>query len=448
VCGNFIHDGHVEAVAAGRARVIFVGTSGEQQYTRSATASGQMYEVQLSNPGGLFISNLPMEIKSTGRFIFDQGIVRTTASNQLDVFNTDPGAIVGYGPTAFVNGRLHRAMLTTPASYSFPVGYGTTYRLAMMDFQENHGYTDLLVRYNNITPISYPTMPGVQCGTPPTTPPVYIDLGGQWEVTPTPASPLNKGRYHFMGNMYGMSVPAGISTIIKMPSAAGGAGWGLDGGCGAVSGTIVPRYNITSGFSDFKVVQKTDPTPFPVELLGIKATPLTDHIEVSWMTATETNNLGFEVHRSVTPDAEETWQNIGWVAGHGTSSEAHSYQLKDYEVEFNRPYFYRVRQLDQNGSAKWSTVVEAQLTNTTPMDVQVYPNPTKGEVYLRIRALDDEKVTLKVVNSIGQTILSDELKVVNGTVNHLVDLARYATGTYSVVLTTAQGVFVEKVIKH
>ncbi|MDZ7623068.1 MAG: hypothetical protein U5J96_01285 [Ignavibacteriaceae bacterium] len=69
-------------------------------------------------------------------------------------------------------------------------------------------------------------------------------------------------------------------------------------------------------------------------------------VELQWITATETNNQGFEVQRS----SGSEFETIAFVEGHGTTTEIQviSYALTD-SVNVGS-YSYRLKQIDFDGN--------------------------------------------------------------------------------------------------
>ncbi|MBK8415820.1 MAG: hypothetical protein IPL22_15760 [Bacteroidetes bacterium] len=61
---------------------------------------------------------------------------------------------------------------------------------------------------------------------------------------------------------------------------------------------------------------------------------------MKFITASEVNNKGFEIQRSLSPPE---FKNIGWVDGHGTTSEIHEYSFDDRDVVPNNTYYYRLK---------------------------------------------------------------------------------------------------------
>lgn len=147
------------------------------------------------------------------------------------------------------------------------------------------------------------------------------------------------------------------------------------------------------------------PIPLPVELEWLKAKSQTNSVLLNWRTASETNNDRFEVQWST--DAIN-WQELGFVSGHGTTPSPHEYSFLD-----TRPLkglnYYRLRQVDFNGKATYSSIVSA-IVDGQPA-VKVYPNPAADWVTIsniqegdRVTLTNAAGVTLQTATASGTTV--------------------------------------------
>src|SRR5574338_698034 len=75
----------------------------------------------------------------------------------------------------------------------------------------------------------------------------------------------------------------------------------------------------------------------PVELTSFVASVNGKNVDLSWITATETNNSGFEAERK---SANSNWQKVGFVNGNGTTTEKQSYFYSDKNLSEGK-YSYR-----------------------------------------------------------------------------------------------------------
>src|SRR5690606_40915102 len=94
--------------------------------------------------------------------------------------------------------------------------------------------------------------------------------------------------------------------------------------------------------------------PLPVELISFSASFVKNYIQLNWVTASELNNLGFEIQKS---SDKINWESIGFVEGKGNSASLNRYEYIDYN--YNQEYkYYRLKQTDMNGIFTLSSIVE------------------------------------------------------------------------------------------
>lgn len=86
-------------------------------------------------------------------------------------------------------------------------------------------------------------------------------------------------------------------------------------------------------------------TVIPVELTSFTASVSGTSINLVWSTASELNNLGFEIERK---SENSDWQVISFVAGFGTSTKTNNYYFSDNNLSIGK-YSYRLKQVDFEG---------------------------------------------------------------------------------------------------
>jgi hypothetical protein len=148
-------------------------------------------------------------------------------------------------------------------------------------------------------------------------------------------------------------------------------------------------------------------TLLPVELAYLESTPEDQSIRLNWETLSELNNTGFEVQRST--DGRH-FSKIAWVEGQGTTSKNHQYSFKDEAVKVNTTYYYRLRQLDEDGTETFSPVRNTMIKDEGAFVVSyLFPNPTSrsyGFAMFNLSVPSRGKVNMEVYNIQGQLIKS------------------------------------------
>ncbi len=171
-----------------------------------------------------------------------------------------------------------------------------------------------------------------------------------------------------------------------------------------------------SGITDYSEFSIGDggANPLPVELSSFAAKAADNSVTLNWETATEVNNYGFEIERrvgspksSVGSQSQNTWEKIGFIQGHGNSNSMKEYSFIDKTV-LNGKYFYRLKQIDNDGGYSYSKEVEVK-TEVIPTEFalfQNYPNPFNPATTINYQLPANSFVTLKVYDVLGREVKS------------------------------------------
>ena len=143
-------------------------------------------------------------------------------------------------------------------------------------------------------------------------------------------------------------------------------------------------------------------TPLPVELAAFEVTLDGDVARLTWETASETDNAGFEVQTRL--DGEADFGTVGYVEGNGTTNDPHAYSFQVADLAYGT-HSFRLKQIDFDGEFNFTPIVEAtrELANGYALD-RFYPNPFNPQGTFRVMVANDQAVSINVYNIMGQLV--------------------------------------------
>lgn len=167
-----------------------------------------------------------------------------------------------------------------------------------------------------------------------------------------------------------------------------------------------------------------------IELITLEARSTSEGIMLTWSTASETDNQGFEIEVKSEGTA---WQLVGYVEGHGTTTSQ-----TDYEFAYAEPLpgvnQLRLKQIDFDGTYNYSQVVEVSSDGAVgPEMVQLYPNPTSSNAQVRMRVGASQQVAVNLYDVAGRKVLDVYSGMMNADASRVfsVHLAELPAGVYT-----------------
>ena len=165
----------------------------------------------------------------------------------------------------------------------------------------------------------------------------------------------------------------------------------------------------------------------PIELIDFQAKLEDEHVNLTWQTASETNNDFFTIERT---NDEFIWEEIGVINGAGNSSSLLNYSLLD-----TRPLkgisYYRLKQTDFDGHFEYSDIQSVRYGDES---LQFFPNPVESK--LTILGSIEEVSTVYIYNSVGQDVTHFTNQVVDNSEKRVIDFTALETGVYFVKTKT------------
>jgi photosystem II stability/assembly factor-like uncharacterized protein len=262
---------------------------------------------------------------------------------------------------------------------------------------------------------------------------IYTNNGGQTWILRNSGIFFGLNGIFFLDENRGWAV-ADIGTVFITTDA--GITW-VSQPCGSAS-TLQEVYFIHPGkgwsVGDNGTILMYTDNNIPVELNSFTASVSGNDVTLFWSTASETNNMGFEVERKVlNPQSSAgNWEKIGFVEGRGTAAERQDYLFADNDLTAGT-YQYRLKQIDYDGTFEYfelSSEPEIELAGDYSLE-QNYPNPFNPSTSISFNLPQDGFVNLKIYNILGNEVavlINNELLA--GRHNYVFDASGLSSGVY------------------
>ena len=181
-----------------------------------------------------------------------------------------------------------------------------------------------------------------------------------------------------------------------------------------VKGSENGNWDFYNGFGEIQTKDVVE--SLPVELTSFIGIVINDNILLSWKTATEVDNYGFEVQRlqnnnnTKLHDSDLNWKKVGFVWGAGNSNSLKEYNFVDSKINSAGNYSYRLKQIDNDGTFSYSNVIEIEVTPGKYELYQNYPNPFNPTTNIKFSLAEESRVEINIYNMLGEKVI----ELVNG----------------------------------
>ncbi len=187
----------------------------------------------------------------------------------------------------------------------------------------------------------------------------------------------------------------------------------------------------------------------PVELTDFNSKVESGQVYLIWKTASEINNSGFSIERKeIDLKANNNkWQTIGFVKGSGSTTISHTYTYVDNPAN-NGVYQYRLKQIDYNGSFKYSNTTEVNLllVNSFKLE-QNYPNPFNPTTTIGYDIPSASFVTIKVYDMLGNEVTTLINEYVDAGVHEITfNASKLSSGVYLYRMTAGKYTMQKKML--
>ena len=179
--------------------------------------------------------------------------------------------------------------------------------------------------------------------------------------------------------------------------------------------------------------------PMPVTLTNFAGQRAGATNMLTWSTATESNNSGFELERSADGRNFSSLTFVASKADRGNSNLVLNYTFTD-EKPLIAGNYYRLKQVDKDGKMVYSSVVYLKGDKVDLVQVSgVYPNPAVSVLNVLLSAPANDRVVLVVTDLTGKAVRKQEVQLKQGENQVQVQVAGLASGTYIIKAVCANG---------
>ncbi len=176
----------------------------------------------------------------------------------------------------------------------------------------------------------------------------------------------------------------------------------------------------------------------PVDLFDFIVTSLGKSAKLSWRTAEEVDNSGFEVERSTDG---RNFSYVGWVpAARLNTAGINDYEFIDEGIVVGPLYYYRLKQVSTDGAFEYSPIQTIRLNGATANEWSIgqpFPNPASDRVSILCYSPNDANLSYNLLNSVGQQVRADsEFMIGRSETTITIDLGRLPKGVYTLQMDT------------
>jgi hypothetical protein len=440
--GNWTRTGATTAFNHNSKKVVFDKQgAGDQTITANGGLSNEtFYDVDFQPNTGNVIITGTLRVLNALNLI--SGKVDLNG-NELIIGQTGSnGSLTGGGATNyFISGsslaKLTRYTTSTGTTYNFPVG-------------ETVNYTPMSITLNAGTSVNSNAQ--ISMSIVASTHPMIGVPGSAYLTRYWSAEPLNFGgtyNYDVVYTYVDADVNGVEANLQPYKYSAGNwvssVGSGFPGTMGTSlinPGTNTINWSGLTTFSDF--TGNGNGSPLPISLISFNAKPVLENVEVTWTTASETNNDYFTVERS---RDGINFKAFAVLDGAGNSNEILNYEIMDFEPYEGLSY-YRLKQTDFDGKFEYSDIKSVNFSK--PVEGQnwtVFPNPSDlNGINLVMGDIQNDLINIRLVDVTGKLVHNENVAMQAKGSQQFISFENISIGIYYLTVVDGNEVKTVKVV--
>ncbi len=182
----------------------------------------------------------------------------------------------------------------------------------------------------------------------------------------------------------------------------------------------------------------------PVELISFTGVEENCEVQLQWETGSETNNRSFVIQKSYDGIS---FSDIGSIAGNNNGFTTNSYQFNDNKVGLTNLVYYRLKQIDIDGTVNFTKVVTVE-TDCQLATFNFYPNPVSEKVNLTLESDIVQTIEVNILTLDSKSLLNIPIDLDAGinTITLPMD-AGFVPGLYIVQMKIGNRLISRKIVK-
>ena len=200
--------------------------------------------------------------------------------------------------------------------------------------------------------------------------------------------------------------------------------------------------DLDDGFyiDDFKIIKsRSTLITLPVQFISFAGKLLPDEtIRLDWEAITDQQHDYFEIQKSA---------NGSTFTSMGKGPSAAPYWGVD-TAPFTGNNFYRIKQVDKNGTTSYSTVINVYY-GPGLFNVSVYPNPVTDVLMVKINSANTEQYEISITDMAGRKVFSEKVVSAGSGIQSTIDLSKQASQLFILTVKNSKNEIVttQKLIK-
>jgi len=262
-------------------------------------------------------------------------------------------------------------------------------------------------------------------------------LNRYYEIHPTNNSGLNATlKFNYFDDE--LITPSGSITEAELDL------WRFDGAYWTNQWATLDMVNnklVKTGIPEFSTWTSGSLTnnALPITLISFEAKCNEGRIDLSWETASESNNKEFKIEES---NDAKSWIVVATIDGAGNSNTNKTYSTTT-ETSYPEGSYFRLKQKDYNGNSEAFDPKFVTCKVAAKNQVSIFPNPAVDNVTVNIKTEMEMNSTLTLFSLSGQILFSQKVSLTIGSNPVNLDISVLPPGSYHLNISNDKKIEIE-----